>query len=195
MRRLSTIFLACFVALVVGLGGAIAWKVMGRRPQAPAPQPAQQADYQIKEIHINETLEGNLRWTLDADQAEVFDKTQRTVMKNVVIKVFTTDATWTVTGEHGTLDNEKRDVALEGNVVVSSSDGLTMKTTELGWRNQDRNLSTDAAVEIQRSGTTILGRGLDVRMQDESAVVHKNVRVVITDRSNANLAFFPRSGS
>ena len=195
MRRWSTVFLVCFVALVAGLGGVITWKVMGRRAAAPPAQSAAQADYQIKEIHINETLEGNLRWTLDADQAEVFDKEQRTVMKKVVVKVFTKDSTWTVTGDEGTLDNEKRDVSLEGNVVVTSSEGLTLRTTELAWRNADRNLLSDAPVEIKRAGTTITGQGLDLRMQDETAVLQKKVRVVITDRANANLAFFPRSGS
>ena len=195
MRRLSTVFLVCFLALVAGLGGAITWKVRGRR-QPPAPPPSTaQADYQIKEIHINETLAGNLRWTLDADQAEVFDRDQKTVMKKVVIKVFTKDSTWTVTGDQGTLDNQTHDVSLEGNVVVNSSDGLTLKTTELAWRNGDRNLLTDAAVEITRTGTTIRGQGLDVRMAEESAVIAKSVRVVITDRNKANLAFFPRGGS
>jgi LPS export ABC transporter protein LptC len=195
VRRLSTIFLICFVALVGGLGGAIAWKKMGRRPPPPVAVPPAQADYQIKEIHINETLEGNLRWTLDADQAEVFDKDQRTDMKKVVIKVFTKDSTWTVTGDQGTLDNQKRDVSIQGNVVVSSSDGLTLKTNELGWRNADRNLFSDAGVQIERAGTTITGRGFDVRMAEERAVLQKNVRVVITDRNRANLSFFPRSGS
>ena len=56
MRRWSTVFLLCFVALVAGLGGVVTWKVMGRRAPAPPAQPAAQADYQIKEIHINETL-------------------------------------------------------------------------------------------------------------------------------------------
>jgi LPS export ABC transporter protein LptC len=195
VRRLSTVFLVCFLTLIAGLGGAIAWRVVGRHKPPPPPVPAAQADYQIKEIHINETLAGNLRWTLDADQAEVFDRDQKTVMKKVVIKVFTKDSTWTVTGDEGTLENQTHDVSLEGNVVVTSSDGLTLKTTELAWRNGDRNLLTDAAVEITRAGTTINGRGLDVRMADESAVIAKNVRVVITDRNKANLAFFPGSGS
>lgn len=195
MRRLSTVCLVCFVALLAGLGGIVAWKVWARRPPAAAPQAAQQADYRVKEIHINETLDGNLRWTLDADQAEVFDKDQRTVMRKVVVRVFSRDAVWTVTGDEGVLDNDKRDVTLHGNVVVQSNDGLRMTTPEIHWRNKERHLFTGAAVEIRRAGTTITGRGLDVRMPEQQAVVERNVRVVIQDRANANLGFFPRSGS
>jgi LPS export ABC transporter protein LptC len=195
MRRLSTVFLLCFVALLTGLGGMVAWKIAARRTPSPGPAAGQQADYRIKEIHINETMEGNLRWTLDADQAEVFDKDQRTEMRKVTVRVFSADAVWTVTGDQGVLDNEKRDVALRGNVVVVSDDGLRMTTPELHWRNKDRQLFTPAPVQIQRAGTTITGRGLDVRMPEQEAVVQRNVRVVIQDRANANLGFFPRSGS
>jgi LPS export ABC transporter protein LptC len=175
------------------LGGVVTWKVRARRAPAP-PTPAQEADYRIREIHINETLEGNLRWTLDADQAEVFDKEQRTLMRKVVVKVFSKEAIWTVTADEGTLDNEKRDVSVQGNVVVTSNDGLQIRTPELSWRNKDRNLFTDHPVEIKRPGTTITARGLDVRMQEQEAVLQKNVRVVIENRANANLALFPRSG-
>ena len=192
MRRVSTLFLVCFVAQLVGLGGMIAWKARSRRP-APASAPADQAaDYRIREIHINETLEGNLRWTLDAEQAEVFDQNKRTVMKKVVVKVFSKDAVWTVTADEGTLDNEKKDVSVQGNVVVVSNDGLRITTPELLWENEARHLYTEHPVEIKREGTTITGRGLDVKMKDEEAVVQKNVRVVIQNRTNANLALFPK---
>ncbi len=194
MRRLSSIFLVCFVALLIGLGGMVAWKVRNRPAPAPPP-PAQDADYRIREIHINETLEGNLRWTLDADQAEVFDKEHRTVMKKVTVRVFSKEAVWTVTADEGVLDNEKRDMSVTGNVVVTSNDGLTIKTPALYWRNKERDLRTDQPVEIRRTGTTITARGLEVRMQDQEAVLEKNVRVVIENRANANLALFPRSGS
>ena len=195
MRRLSIVFLVCFVALLAGLGGMIAWRVRGRSAPPALATTAQDADYRIHEIHINETLEGNLRWTLDADQAEVFDKEQRTVMKNVVVKVFSKTAEWTVTADEGVMGNETRDVTVTGNVVVTSNDGLTIKTPELLWRNKDRNLSTEQAVEIKRTGTTITAQGMDVKMQDQEAVLPKKVRVVIENRANASLALFPRSGS
>jgi LPS export ABC transporter protein LptC len=195
MRRLSTLFLVCFVAVLASLSGVVAWRVMGRRGPAPVQQPAQQAEYQIKEVHINETLDGNLRWTLNADQAEVYDQKGITVMRKVVIQVFSKDGDWTVTSDEGTLVNEKRDVTLTGNVVIKSSDGLEMRTTTLGWANDHRTMATEEPVEIRREGTTITGRGLNVHMQDETAAIAKNVRVVITDRAKSSLSIFPRSKS
>ncbi len=195
MRRLSTLFLVCFLAVLAGLSGVIAWRITSRRAPTPVQQPPQQAEYQIKEVHINETLEGNLRWTLNADQAEVYDQKGITVMRKVVVQVFSRDGDWTVTSDEGTLDNNRRDVSLKGNVVIRSSDGLEMRTATLGWDNENRALATDDAVEISREGTTITGRGLAVRMKDETAAVRQNVRVVITDRAKSNLAIFPRSKS
>ncbi len=195
MRRLSTIFLICFLAVLAGLSGVVAWKVIGRRAPEPVRQPPQQAEYQIKDVRINETLDGNLRWTLEADQAEVYDQKGITVMRKVVIQVFSRDGSWTVTSDEGTLDNDKRDVSLKGNVVIKSSEGLEMRAPTLAWRNEKRTLDTEDAVEIQRDGTTISGQGLLVRMQEETAHLNKSVRVVITDRTKSNLAIFPRSKS
>jgi LPS export ABC transporter protein LptC len=193
MRRLSTIFLVCFLAVLASLSGVVAWRVMARRTPATVQQPAPQAEYQIKEVHINETLDGNLRWSLNADQAEVYEKKGITVMRNVVIQLFSRDGDWTVTSDEGTLNNAPRDVALTGNVVIRASDGLEMRTDNLAWHNERRALHTDDAVEIRREGTTITGRGLSVHMKEETAALDRNVRVVITDRTKSNLALFPRS--
>jgi LPS export ABC transporter protein LptC len=193
MRRLSTLFLVCFLAVLAGLSGVVAWRVTGRRAPTPVQQPAQQAEYQIKEVHINETLEGNLRWTLNADQAEVYDQKGITVMRKVVVQVFSRDGDWTVTSDEGTLDNNRRDVSLKGNVIIRSSDGLEMRTPTLGWNNEQRALATDDDVQISREGTTITGKGLSVQMKEETAEVRRNVRVVINDRAKSNLAIFPRS--
>ena len=193
MRRLSTLFLVCFLAVLAGLSGVVAWRVMGRRAPTPVQQPPQQAEYQIKEVHINETLEGNLRWTLNADQAEVYDQKGITVMRKVVVQVFSRDGDWTVTSDEGTLDNNRRDVSLKGNVIIRSSDGLEMRTPTLGWNNEQRALATDDDVQISREGTTITGKGLSVQMKEETAEIRRNVRVVINDRTKSNLAIFPRS--
>jgi LPS export ABC transporter protein LptC len=138
MRRLSTLFLVCFLAVLAGLSGVVAWRVTSRRAPPAVQQPPQQAEYQIKEVHINETLEGNLRWTLNADQAEVYDQKGITVMQKVVVQLFSKDGSWTVTSDEGTLDNNRRDVSLKGNVVIRSSDGLELRTPTLQWDNEQR---------------------------------------------------------
>src|SRR5262245_27813441 len=195
MRRLSTLFLACFLAVLAALSGFVAWRVMSRRAPTPVQQSPQQAEYQIKEVRINETLDGNLRWTLNADQAEVYDQKGVTVMRKVVIQLFSRDGDWTVTSDEGTLNNTRRDVTLTGHVVVRASDGLEMRTPTLAWDNEHRALSTDDPVEISREGTTIRGQGLTVQMQEQTATLGRSVRVVITDRTKSNLAIFPRSKS
>lgn len=194
MRRLSTLFLLAFLVILATLGGLIALR--GRpRPPEPIAAPAQQADYRIKEIHINETLEGNLRWRLDADQAEVFEKQKQTVMRRVTVAIFSKDQVWSVKGDEGVLDNDSRDVTLKGHVVVTSNDGLRLTAPDLRWENEPRRLSTDGPVTIQRAGTTITGRGLTVDMAAERAVIAAKVRVVITDQQNSRLGLFPGSGS
>jgi LPS export ABC transporter protein LptC len=195
MRRLSTLFLVCFLAVLASLSGVVAWRVMARRPPAPVQQPPQQAEYQIKEVHINETLDGNLRWSLNADQAEVYEQRGITVMRKVVIQVFSRDGDWTVTSDAGTLHNNQRDVTLTGDVVIRSSDGLEMRTPTLNWSNERRTLSTDEPVEISQKGTRITGLGFAVHMQEETAAVRQNVRVIITDRTKSNLSLFPRNKS
>jgi LPS export ABC transporter protein LptC len=195
MRRLSTLFLAVFLAVLGGLSVVVAWKVMARRAAPPPAERPPQAEYQIQEVHINETLDGNLRWTLDADQAEVYDQRGVTVMRTVVIRLFSREGDWTVTSTEGTLDNARRDVSLSGDVVVRSSGGLELRTPSLAWVNEARVLRTDEPVTIRQAGTTVTGRGLEVRMQDETAEVARNVRVVITDRARSNLSLFPRSKS
>ncbi|MBI2460349.1 MAG: LPS export ABC transporter periplasmic protein LptC [Candidatus Rokubacteria bacterium] len=193
MRRLSTIFLIVFLVLLAGLGGMVAFK--DRPRPEPVAAPPQEADYRIKEIHIDETLEGNLRWQLDADQAEVFEQEKQTLLRQVTVTVFNQDRVWTVKGDEGVLHNETRDVTLTGNVVVTSSDGLSLTAPDLRWENEARRLSTDGAVTIRRAGTTITGRGLEVEMAAERALLGAKVRVVITDGRNTQLGLFPRGGS
>src|SRR5262249_36533101 len=136
MRRLSTLFLVCFVAVLFGLSGMIAWRVMGRRPPPPVQQPPQQAEYQIKEIHINEPREGHLGGHLTAARAEVYDQKGIPLMRRVTVQVFSKEGDWPVTSDDGPLDNTRRAVALKGNVITRSSDGLEMRTATLGWDNE-----------------------------------------------------------
>ena len=195
MRRLSTIFLVCFLAVLAGLSGVVAWKVMGRRAPAPVQQPAQQAEYQIKDVRINETLDGSLRWTLEADQAEVYDQRGITVMRKVVIQVFSRDGSWTVTSDKGTLDNDQAGRQSER----KRRDQVERRPRDAGptltWRNERPHARHRGRGRDPAGRHDDLRAGADRPHAGRDRHLHKNVRVVITDRTKSNLAIFPRSKS
>lgn len=195
MKRLSIFLLAFVVLFTLGVGGWVVAKWRRPKPE-PLKEPTQAAEYRIKDIHINETLQGNLRWKLDADQAEVFDKEGKTVMKRVTVTIFSDrNQIWTVTGDEGTMVNQTKDVGLRGNVVVVSNDGLRMVSDDLNWKSEERRLWTEGPVKITREATTVQGNGLTAYVNEERAEIGGKVRVTILNPGRTNLNFFGGGGT
>jgi hypothetical protein len=109
--------------------------------------------------------------------------------------VFSKDGDWTVTSDEGTLDNNRRDVSLKGNVIIRSSDGLEMRTPTLAWNNEQRALATDDDVQISRRRHHDHRQGPDGPDEGRDARDPPERAVVINDRTKSNLAIFPRSKS
>jgi lipopolysaccharide export system protein LptC len=60
--------------------------------------------------------------------------------------------------------------------VVTSNDGLRLETAVLRWDAARKRLWTDAGVTLTRNGSTVLGSGLEVRMEDEATTISGPVR-------------------
>jgi len=161
-----------FVAAVIGV-----LIVRGQRTAAPRQEAASsKADQQIKEIHIQEDAKGgSYRWSLDAEQAESFPGTGKTVLQKVTIGVDEPGRSWKVTSDEGDLVQDTRDVELRGKVVLVSSDGLRVETTVLRWNNAEGKAWTDQPVTIYKGGGVVKGSGLEVRPSEESTLVHGRV--------------------
>ena len=192
MRRLSTVIFGVLLLFVAGMGGTIYYRMRSLpRGEDTLAQP-QIADYRIKDVHINESLQGDLRWQPDADQAEVFNDEKKTQMRRVKLTVFQKDRVWVVTGDEGEMHNETRDVTVRGNVKVTSNDGLRLTSDDLHWKADGKRLWTDGPVTVNRGETTITGRGFLTEMEAERALIEREVRVTIKDPRNASLAVFGR---
>ena len=178
MKRFSLVLfvgVGVFIILVVTL------MVIKGRGVSPLPKEAgaSKADFRIKEVHIQEADEGDVRWKLDADQAEVFEQEGRTVMQKVTITILQPDRTWTITSEQGDLQNGSKDVRLQGNVVAVSSDGIRLNTESLQWAAEPKKLWTDDPITIVQGEASIRGQGLDALVGEKRAVVKGRVRVSI----------------
>ena len=162
------VFVAVVVAVLVARGH--------RAPPPPEEIASSQADQEIKEIHIQEDGKlGAYRWSLDAERAESFPGTGKTLLRRVTIGVEEPTRRWKVTSDEGDLIQETRDVELRGNVVLVSSEGLRVETTVLRWANADGRAWTEQPVTIYRSGGVVRGSGLEARPSQEITLVHGRV--------------------
>src|SRR3989304_404079 len=144
-----TLGVILFVTVVVGV-----LIVRGHRASAPRQEVvSSQADQEIKEIHIQEDAKGGAyRWSLDAERAESFPGTRKTLLRKVTIGVEEAGRRWKVTSDEGDLAQDTRDVELRGRVVLVSSEGLRVETTVLRWSNAEGRAGTDQPGTIYKGG-------------------------------------------
>jgi LPS export ABC transporter protein LptC len=167
-----TLGVILFVTVVVGV-----LIVRGHRASAPRQEVvSSQADQEIKEIHIQEDAKGGAyRWSLDAERAESFPGTGKTLLRKVTIGVEESGRRWKVTSDEGDLAQETRNVELRGKVVLVSSEGLRVETTVLRWSNAEGRAWTDQPVTIYRGGGVVKGTGLETRPNEEITLVRGRV--------------------
>lgn len=177
-RRLSVTILAVVVLFTLGVVTLLV--VKGRPPREPADFAPTKADFRIKEIRLQEQGSGKTQWRLVADQAEVFEREGKTLMRKVTITIQEPDRTWTVTGDEGDLWEGTNDVELRRNVVLRASDGLRLETDRLRWHAKERRVWTRDPVTIRRQGAVVRGQGLDAWLSDERTRVQGPLRATFS---------------
>lgn len=189
-RRLSGAILAgvaLFALVVVGI-----LLVKGRHARDPGDAPPTKADFRIKEIRLQEQASGKVQWRLVADQAEIFEREGKTLMRKVTITIEEPDRTWTVTGDEGDLLDASKDVEIRKNVVLVSSDGLRLETDTLRWRAKERRVWTTDPVTIFREGAVVRGQGLDAWMSEERTRVRGRLRATFSADKGSPVSLFDR---
>jgi len=175
MQKLAAgIFLGVvlFVTIVIGI-----LIVKGHRAPAPPPDIAPaQSDQQIREIHLQEDSKSGYRWSLDAEQADSYESTGKTLLRKVVLAIEEPTRKWTITGDEGDLVQQTRDVELRGHIVLTSTEGLRLETTRLLWNNAESRAWTEEAVTVYRSGVVVTGSGLDARPAEEFTIIRGPVQ-------------------
>ena len=138
MRKAPFIILTLVVVFLSVVVGVLVHRarIPRKLPTEPA---ATNADYRLKQVHLQEQGRDGSRWQLDAEYSETFEDLNKTTMRKVTIKVDQpskgeqASRSWTVTGNEGDLNQDTKDVELRGNVVLVSSDGLRLETDRLRW--------------------------------------------------------------
>ncbi len=198
MRKAPLIILMLVVVFVAAVAGVLVRRA--RIPRSIPTEPvATNADYRLKQIHLQEQSRDGSRWQLDAEYSETFEEQSKTTMKKVVVKVDQAakgdkaPRSWTVTGDEGDLNQETKDIVLRGNVVLVSSDGLRLETDQLNWDADEQRAWTKDAVVIYRTGAVVRGTGFESRVSEEVTNIKGRVRATFKRGSTPEAAAAPGS--
>jgi len=147
---------------------------------APGDNSMQELAQELSNIKYTQNKDGRLQWELTAAGAQqALDGPAK--LQQVKITYFSANGkTTVVTGDAGTYDTATNSAQLLGNVLVSSSDGMSLSTDSLQWDQKTELLSGSGEVRISRDQSVVRGRGFELSPEDESlkifevnGVIHK----------------------
>ena len=132
-----------------------------------------------------ETSEGRKEWELRADEAKGSKEKGYMALKKVNAKFFSkNDGTFfTVTGEKGSVWLNTKDMEVQGNVVIHSSNGHIFKTNSVYYKSDAKALRTNDPVTMVGPGDqngsrlNLVGRGLFASIEDGFIDIQEDVRV------------------
>lgn len=141
--------------------------------------PRIKADLEVGNLFLTEEKEGTLQWELEARIAQCFKK-GKTLLEDLQVTLYGQDGrVVTLRGDRGRFDEKTRNMEVEGGVVVTSSDGLCLRTDSLQYDHSRREITTQAPVTIDGKGVRISGVGLLMDLVSERISILKEVETSI----------------
>jgi len=142
-----------------------------------------EVDQSMKGMHMIETHEGQKEWELWADNAASI-KARELLELEVVKAVFFTDSgvTFNVTGKKGNVQVKSKDLRVEGDVVIRSSNGYTFRTPAMNYDSKIRRITSEGKVEmvgpkdVQGQALKLSGNGMEALLDKGSMEVLRDVR-------------------
>lgn len=89
--------------------------------------------------------------------------------------------TTTLTSKRGRVDDRTKDLYAFENVVAVNDSGVTLKTEQLMWRNQDRKIVSDKFVTIDTKIEHIEGIGFESDQHLRNYIIYKVTYVTTAD--------------
>ena len=141
-----------FTALVV-------WVV---RTTPDAPPPVEKIDppkiMQYEGNTLSEEVNGVKIWDLTAENMTIDIETKNAAFKNLLGHFYQEDgSSIELKAEHGIYDNDKKNMHIEGNVIVTTSEGAELKSEKLDWNGNESILTANEKVKITKDDIVATG--------------------------------------
>ena len=138
---------------------------------------ADRVDLQVRDVHYTEVGDSGVKWEIRADAARYQKKENLALFDNLTIKLVMDDgATFVMTGDHGRLNTESKDMEIEGNVGIVSENGDRFATDRLRYRNADKTIETDRPIVMENEAVRVSGVGMVVALEGKKVSILSQVR-------------------
>ena len=121
------------------------------------------------------TEEGIKRSLVEADTAYLYDATQTAELKKVKVTFYDEKGAVSsvLTANEGTYFQQSGGMTARGNVIGTSPDGRTLRTSELKYEPNSKKVSTDKAFTFMRNGNLLEGDGFVSDVDFTNIVVNR----------------------
>ena len=116
----------------------------------------------IEVFTLHESSSGKRLYTLEAQEAYVYDPAQRVDVTGLRVLFYDEvgGISSTLVADEGSIYSKNEDLVARGNVIVRTADSTRLNTDSLAWSNQRRLVRTDADLVIETPKGRIEGKGL-----------------------------------
>lgn len=119
---------------------------------------------------------GKKKWEVEGKSADVMADVVN--LTEVEAETYSEEANVTLVADRGTFNRTSSDVHLESNVVATSTEGTTLTTDVLNWKNDEERVYTDKFVKVTREDMETTSTGAEARPNLKEVEFKKDVKVV-----------------
>ena len=136
-----------------------------------------QADLYIKDVHYTEVGDSGNRLEINADSAAFLKKENQARFDRVRMRLILPDGkTYELSADRGRLKTDRKDIEIEGNVVILSNRGDRFTTERLFYSDGEKKVFTQDAVLLTNPRFQVRGRGMSLLLKSEHVTLSGPVR-------------------
>jgi LPS export ABC transporter protein LptC len=190
MKRVK-IAILLLIVLIAGIVLVSLWENLRERKASEAIEELPKvstggADMRMEKIRFVEDKQGQKTWELEANSVQQYQDQNLMVLEDVKVTFYSKEGrTFFLTGKKGKVDQSSKNVDLEGDVVLTSSDGYQLKTHSVSYRHLEKLVSTSDPVDIEGEQIRLTGIGMLVNMEAKTFKVLRQVKTQLKRRKEA----------
>ncbi len=186
--RIVIIALICFVAAATLL--TLQWS---RRGEEESPPPIEaEADVTSKNIHLVGDKSGLKGWELEAREARHFLAGKTTMLEGIEAAFhIEKGGVIRLKGDRGKIHHGTRDMELQGNIVILTSDGYRLMTDGLQYVDKARQIRSSQRVDIAGEGVEVTGQGMSIDLVTGKLTMGGRVETVLSESLKGRKGMVP----